>query len=158
MHYSKIVEKRRLELEKQAAEATQALNKLTSDVVEAKFKKREELLLQVKAIETDLASMLDIPSEELFGTALSSKPRVSSSVASGDSAESLRGRRKSLPEELKLLKIADLLRANPTGLSAKEIAERIADTYNTISSHLAKHPLIYLKSGNKRSTVYSLIQ
>ena len=51
MHYSKIVEKRRLELEKQAAEATQALNKLTSDVVEAKFKKREELLLQVKAIE-----------------------------------------------------------------------------------------------------------
>ena len=67
MHYSKIVEKRRLELEKQAAEATQALNKLTSDVVEAKFKKREELLLQVKAIETDLASMLDIPSEELLG-------------------------------------------------------------------------------------------
>jgi hypothetical protein len=157
MNYSKIVEKRRLTLEKQAAEATQALNKLTSDDVDSKFKKREELLLEVWAIENELVSILDIPLEELFGVAHSPKSSSQGGSSTGDSSGSERERRKSLSEDLKLVKIADLLRANPKGLSAKEISERIRDTYNTVSAHLAKHTEIYLKTGQKRSTVYSLI-
>ena len=157
MNFQKIIEKRRLALTKQAAETAQAMSNLNSEEVEAKLKKREELLLQVKVIEAELVSILDIPHEELFGTGASPKRRISS-ASSLDSAGSKRERLKSLPEELKLVKIAELLRADLKGLSAKEISGRIGDTYNTVSAHLAKHTEIYLKSGKKRSTVYSLKQ
>ena len=158
MNFQKIIEKRRLALAKQAAETAQAMSNLNGEEVEAKLKKREELLLQVKVIEAELVSILDIPHKELFGTGASPKRRILSASAGVDSAGSKRERLKSLPEELKLVKIAEILRENLKGLSAKEISGRIGDTYNTVSAHLAKHTEIYLKSGKKRSTIYSLKQ
>jgi DNA-binding transcriptional ArsR family regulator len=156
MEHSKIVDQRRIELERTAAETAKALENLNNDNLEKRFQRRKELLEEVKAIESELVAILGVSADALFGGGKPAKVRATSERINDSTEATRKQRRKSLTEEEKLVKIAELLRGNPKGLSAKEITDKTGDTYNTVSEHLSKHTERYVKSGKKRATVYML--
>lgn len=134
MDYLKLAEEQR-----KAAEET--LRKLNAETLKQKLDRRTEILQELKDLEKELSSLLGV------GVFASSEPRAGRGRAP---------RRTSVGDAERTSKINDLLSQHPEGLSAKRIASELNDIYSSVQSFLKKHPETYVRSGEKKSTVYKL--
>jgi hypothetical protein len=133
MDYHKLIEEKR-------KAAQEVLRKLDESEINAKLQRRTALQNELKELEKELSALFG--SDSLFHDGRAEKPRGS--------------RRRSLPDAAKGEKISALLSKHPEGLSAKRIASELEDTYPSVQNYLKKHPELYVRSGEKKSTVYKL--
>ena len=136
MNYQQLAEKKR-------KEAQEVLQKLETGELDRKLQRHEALQKEIKILEGELATLLGVD----FGAERAGGLKFAKSQ-----------RKKSLGDEQKSERIAALLQNNPDGLSAKRIAEELNDTYVSVQAYLKKHAAQYLKTGEKRSTVYRLVK
>ena len=134
MDYLKLAEDQR-----KAAEET--LRKLNADVLKQKLDRRTEILQELKNLEKELSSLLGV------GALASGEQRAGRARAP---------RRTSVADSERAGRVDDLLSRHPQGLSAKRIASDLDDIYSSVQSFLKKHPEKYVRSGEKKSTVYTL--
>jgi hypothetical protein len=134
MDYQKIAEEKR-------KEAQALLQKLDVAELDKKIQRRAALLKELKDLDQELANLLGV---EHVGS------------PAGRVARTRGGRRRSLTDSEKEERIRALLTVNPEGLSAKRLAIEMDDTYLTVQAYLKKHPQLYIRSGEKKSTVYKL--
>lgn len=135
MDYHKIADEKR-------RAAQEVLEKLAAGELDKKLQRREELKAELKNLEKELESLLGV---DHFSASESRPGRGRAS------------RRRSLPESDKHSRIRALLSQNADGLSAKRIASELDDTYPSVQAYLKKHPELYKRSGEKKSTVYKLV-
>lgn len=156
-HINQLIAQRRADFDRQEEERKKLRDHLYSSEIEEKNKKLIGLRKEVKELEDFLANALGVSVAEIRGESQTEEKKEASPKESLPKADRKK-REKSLPEEEKIKKVADLLRGHTEGLSAVEISKAIGDTYNTVNKHLAERTDLYFKTGNKRTTKFHRIQ
>jgi hypothetical protein len=114
---------------------------LNEGEINEKVQRRTQLLEELRVLDRDLS--------KLFGVDVAS-------LGDGRSGRVRATRRKSLPAAARAEKTQALLKAHPEGLSAKRIANELGDSYAAVQVYLKSHPELFVRSGEKKSTVYRL--
>jgi hypothetical protein len=127
--------------EDQRKAAQETLRKLDAEVLTQKLSRRTEILQELKSLEKELSSLLGVGALAA-GEQRAGRVRAPRRTSVGDSERAGR--------------VDDLLSRHPHGLSAKRIAADLNDIYSSVQSFLKKHPEKYVRSGEKKSTVYTL--
>ncbi len=117
------------------------LRQLDAETLKQKLDRRTELLRELKDLEKELGSLLGV------GASGSGEARAGRTRAA---------RRTSIGDSERASSIRDLLSRHPEGLSAKRIASELNDIYSSVQNFLKKNSDTYLRSGEKKSTVYKL--
>lgn len=155
-HIDKLIAQRRAEFDREEEERKKLRDHLFSSEIERKNQELIELRGRLKELEEFLAKALGVSVAEIRGQFQAEDKKEASSSEVPPTAQR-RKRQKSLSEEEKIRKIAELLRSSREGLSAAEIAKATGDTYNTVNRHLSARTDLYSKTGNKKTTKFHLI-
>lgn len=156
-HIDKLIAQRRAEFDREEEERKKLREHLYSNEIVQKNQELIELRQRVRELEEFLAKALGVSLAEIRGQPRAEEGKEASSNERPPKAPRKK-REKSLPEDEKITKIADVLRGHKEGLSAAEISKATGDTYNTVNKHLATRTDLYSKTGNKKTTKFHLIE